>query len=145
MGGENASHVSLIRRSVSEIVLLQILSPLVREFRFPPVSTGIDLTRQKRSNLCITENDLCLSKDHSTIKVKVETDTCEDAFFGGVIGNIRHPCPSRPHPPLTRSPFSYKEKALGRSAWGRCLPISGLSPWQQPPTIRKENAADEDE
>ena len=27
----------------------------------------------------------------------------------------------RPHPPLTRSPFSYKEKALGRSAKGnRC-------------------------
>ena len=34
------------------------------------LSAGIDLTRQKRSNLCITENDLCLSKDHSTIKVK---------------------------------------------------------------------------
>ena len=32
--------------------------------------------------------------------------------FENVNCNIGHPFPSRPHPPLTRSPFSYKEKTL---------------------------------
>ena len=47
------------------------------------------------------------------------------ARFGSLDCNIEHPFPSRPHPPLTRSPFSYKEKALDRSAWGMRLPTCG--------------------
>ena len=47
------------------------------------------------------------------------------ARFGGLIGNIGHSCPSRPHPPLTRSPFSYKEKALTPLRVGSVLPDYG--------------------
>ena len=36
------------------------------------------------------------------LEYRFESRTCK----------VEHPCPSRPHPPLSRSPFSYKEKAL---------------------------------